>query len=1604
MRLIRNLRQNPSSKEVGSFLLFWKEKTYFKQWSISFAILAFLLTFSNAYAVCPSYAGTEQITENGVTYDVLYFGTSTDFPGSAETGSPTDPLTDWNSSNGGVDATNDCGGDIYLKFVGCYFNTDNEFGDINYSNMPSQNNVILDGQGAFMENLAASSSFIRCDGLDNWTIRNFTFSGWNQNAILLTDMTNTVVENCIFDSNPTQRAVRVDNDDNASDVTFNNCIFSNNPPISETPSTGAVEVREDEFAGPLVVNFNGCDFDCNARQGFGGGALWISPVSFPSNNGPEVNISGGSFVNNFSGTDTGDGGAIGINGEDSFLNIDGTLFSCNYSEASTGDGGGGAIRIQAGPTVTIDNSTFYGNYCTNSAGSIPAGGYGGAININSTSNISTLTISNSTFTGNQASRGGAFYLESGNVTFDNVLVTGNESATDPGGGVNNAGASFTVMNTSIIGNTPDDLLGAITDNGGVATVTDPGITACEACYAVPPPGCEASGSELALTCEFFCSTGVPPGATGDAGLTIDMTNFVVPICTEPLDYTYVFLAVDAAGNVVCEFPATDVITQDPLNGFVTIAGPADGIPDAMDPAIQQANLCAGLAPGDYTLVGFHYLTADVPPIVTPFVGQTLTQIGDYLTDPPTSPAACGVIGTEVPFTILEPIEVIIATSCPAVPDGTYLADITVTGGYPLEAGAGTYALTTNFGVTTYTFGTPITAQVIPAGQSVDVTVAADGNGANGTTPPGPLCFDCMATIVSEAEPVCQACPDIVDGTLSAEVNAAPAADVCSGDVISVCVDIDLTNDPTATVEFSNDGGTTWLPGVATSATEYCLDFTEINTTCDAVAVSYMAQFTMSSLADMTCSLDTQPIAGAAVTVNVYPDIANAANAMITNDGACGPGLTQGCANFIVTNTYDANGATPDFSAEAGTGAFDFVITNTGAPTACESLTLPATYNCASLCPDIVDGTLSAEVNAAPAADVCSGDVISVCVDVDLTNDPTATVEFSNDGGTTWLPGVATSATEYCLDFTETNATCDAVAVSYMAQFTLSSLADAACSLDTQPIVGGAAVTVNVYPGLAIVANAMITDDGACGPSLTQDCANFTVTNTYDANGATPDFSAEAGTGSFDFVITNIGAPAACESVTLPATYSCATCDVLIANVAVDCAGGDGTATITVTATGGSGVYDYSIDNGATWQVSNVFGPLANSTYTIIVRDNADTACSDMLVDLLVSCNAPAVPDVTIDKDDADNTDDMQTVSTGDDAIFTITVTNTGDEDLCNVMVADANGAACVATYTDNGGTLVVGGVWTYTCTVPGTAGNYVNTAVVTAEGCTSGTPVDDEDDSTVFVDDPTTTTPDVTVDKNDADNGDDEQTVSTGDDATFTITVTNTGDEDLCNIMVTDANGAACVATYTDNGGTLVVGGVWTYQCTVPNTLGGYVNTAVVTAEGCDSGTSVEDEDASCVNVADPVLDALKTSDFTDVNGDGLLNPGEVITYTIVLTNYGTADALNVMFSDVIPVGTTLLGNETTTLGTISAGTDPVTANLGTLTANGGTATITFEVTVDANTADGFIIINQGTFTSDNHPDVPTDDPDTPTTPDDPTDDPVVDPSCTDADNGTWNH
>ncbi|MEL6924216.1 MAG: hypothetical protein AAFO94_09225, partial [Bacteroidota bacterium] len=82
-----------------------------------------------------------------------------------------------------------------------------------------------------------------------------------------------------------------------------------------------------------------------------------------------------------------------------------------------------------------------------------------------------------------------------------------------------------------------------------------------------------------------------------------------------------------------------------------------------------------------------------------------------------------------------------------------------------------------------------------------------------------------------------------------------------------------------------------------------------------------------------------------------------------------------------------------------------------------------------------------------------------------------------------------------------------------------------------------------------------------------------------------------------------------------------------------CSGGDGS--ILLSASGGSGNFDYSIDNGLNYQSSNSFTNLDGGVYNILVRDA--TGCIKLVTDTLES---PAPFAVTVDDVAADCSDNL----------------------------------------------------------------------------------------------------------------------------------------------------------------------------------------------------------------------------------------------------------------------------------------------------------------------------------------------------------------------------
>ncbi len=300
------------------------------------------------------------------------------------------------------------------------------------------------------------------------------------------------------------------------------------------------------------------------------------------------------------------------------------------------------------------------------------------------------------------------------------------------------------------------------------------------------------------------------------------------------------------------------------------------------------------------------------------------------------------------------------------------------------------------------------------------------------------------------------------------------------------------------------------------------------------------------------------------------------------------------------------------------------------------------------------------------------------------------------------------------------------------------------------------------------------------------------------------------------------------------------------------------------------------------------------------------------------------------------------IDAGDTINYTFIVTNTGTVDLTGISVTDALVAVTPATTID----LVAGAIdnSTYTASyviTPAdvTAGTFSNQAVVSALNPLDplGPPItddsDDPDDLTNVdpnndgsPDDVTTTDlrqpllditkTDTYVDTNA--NG----IIDAGDTINYVFNVTNTGNVDLTGISVTDALVTVIPATTID----LVIGAndATTYTASyvitpADITAGSFTNTAVATAPNPLGGPDITDDsddsddptdidpdndgspdDPTVTDLRQPLLDITKTDTYVDTNVNGIIDAGDTINYTFIVTNTGTVDLTGISVTDAL--------------------------------------------------------------------------------------------------------
>jgi uncharacterized repeat protein (TIGR01451 family) len=95
------------------------------------------------------------------------------------------------------------------------------------------------------------------------------------------------------------------------------------------------------------------------------------------------------------------------------------------------------------------------------------------------------------------------------------------------------------------------------------------------------------------------------------------------------------------------------------------------------------------------------------------------------------------------------------------------------------------------------------------------------------------------------------------------------------------------------------------------------------------------------------------------------------------------------------------------------------------------------------------------------------------------------------------------------------------------------------------------------------------------------------------------------------------------------------------------------------------------------------------------------------------------------------------------------------------------------------------------------------------------------------------------------------------------------------------------------------------------------------------------------IDVGSPVLTTSQTVD------KGSTFVGDILTYTVVVTNSGTADAVNLIFTDPLPFGTSYIPNTFTTNGVVIAGANPVNGVAVPIIKQNSSYTATYQVQVN---------------------------------------------------------
>jgi uncharacterized repeat protein (TIGR01451 family) len=273
----------------------------------------------------------------------------------------------------------------------------------------------------------------------------------------------------------------------------------------------------------------------------------------------------------------------------------------------------------------------------------------------------------------------------------------------------------------------------------------------------------------------------------------------------------------------------------------------------------------------------------------------------------------------------------------------------------------------------------------------------------------------------------------------------------------------------------------------------------------------------------------------------------------------------------------------------------------------------------------------------------------------------------------------------------------------------------------------------------------------------------------------------------------------------------------------------------------------------TCSLSNVLVDISNTATVTVASASVDT--------FTLSASDSATVDVVNPNIQIEKTPGLQYVRAGMTAGFSITVTNTStDTNLTNVTITDLHplGADCNNFFA----ALNAGASQNYTCTSDPLPDDMINNIQAVGTLLSSQTVTDT---GTAQVD---VITPTIALDITPP-----NQNIDGGSNVMFTLTVTNTGDSPLSNIVLN--HNSTCDAL-SSGSSDLNVGQTSTYTCTINNVTADLTLNASVTATPL-AGPDVGDNASATVNVAG--IDITKLPDTQTINA------GDTAVFSITVTN-----------------------------------------------------------------------------------------------------------------------